>query len=93
MRRAAKVDATQAAIVGAFRACGASVWPIGLPVDLLIGWQGRTFLVECKSLTGKKKPRAAAYTALQRDFMASWRGSPILTLTDAQGAVAALNCG
>jgi hypothetical protein len=87
MRRAARVDATQAVIVDALRKAGASVWCIGLPVDLLVGCNGRTALVECKSLTGKKKPKPKEYTDLQRDFMAGWRGGPVCTVTDADGAL------
>lgn len=91
MRRAAKVDSTQAAIVAALRAAGASVWPIGLPVDLLVGRAGKTLLMECKTLTGKRKPRPASYTQLQVDFMASWRGMPVYTVTTAEEAIKALD--
>ena len=87
MRRAAKVDATQAAIVSALRSVGATVWPIGLPVDLLVGAHGKTALVECKSLIGKRKPKAAGYTTLQEDFMQHWRGGTVATLTDVDGAL------
>ena len=86
MRRAARVDSTQAEIVQALRDGGAYVWVIGLPVDLLVGYANRTALVECKRLTGKKRPRATPYTALQRDFMGQWLGGPLATLTDAAGA-------
>ena len=54
MRRAARVDANQIQIVSALRAAGAYVWIIGLPVDLLVGYKGHTFLVEVKS-TSKKR--------------------------------------
>lgn len=67
MRRAARVDATQAAIVDALRRYGASVEIIGLPVDLAIGCNGRTVLAEVKTETGKLKPHQAA-------FLDSWRG-------------------
>lgn len=87
MRRAAKVDANQAAIVSALRAAGASVWVIGLPVDLVIGVAGTTALVECKTLTGLRKPKPASYTPLQQAFMADWRGAPVHTLTDVDGAL------
>jgi hypothetical protein len=81
MRHAARTDATQSEIVDALRKAGAYVWIIGLPVDLLVGVGGRhTVLVECKSLTGKKKPRAKAYTDLQRDFMRDWLGGPLAQL-------------
>jgi hypothetical protein len=90
MRRAARVDANQAAIVEALRAAGASVWIIGLPTDLLVGKNGSTLLMEVKTLTGKRNPKPARYTALQRDFMAEWRGGPVATVTDVESALRAL---
>jgi len=81
IRRAARVDANQAQIVSALRAAGAYVWIIGLPVDLLVGYKGHTFLVEVKH--GPKK----RLTALQEDFFASWTGS---TLARVDGPEAAL---
>jgi hypothetical protein len=68
MRYAARVDKNQSEIVSALRAAGAYVWIIGLPVDLLVGYNGQTFLVEIKD--GPKKP----LTRLQQDFFASWIG-------------------
>ena len=90
VRRASRVDANQQAIVAALRAAGASVWYIGLPVDLLCGKNGSTLLLEVKTLTGKRKPKAAPYTQLQRDFMASWRGGPVATVTDVESALRAI---
>ncbi len=88
MRRASKVDETQRAIVDTFRAAGASVWIIGLPVDLIVGKNGITALVECKRKVGKRAPKAAGYTDLQKDFMATWRGGPVATIMDTEGALA-----
>lgn len=90
MRHAARVDANQAAIVSALRAAGASVWIIGLPVDLLVGIQGRTMLMEVKTLVGKRAPKAAAYTPLQVSFMAEWRGGAVATVTDVDSALRSL---
>ena len=87
MRYAAKVDANQEAIVSAMRSVGASVWIIGLPVDLLIGAHKKTVLAEVKTLVGKRAPKAAGYTPLQEGFMATWRGGPVATLTDVDGAL------
>ena len=87
MRRAARVDDTQREIVAALRAAGAEVWIIGLPVDLLIGVAGKTAIAECKSLTGKRKPKPKGYTQLQTSFMSTWPGGPVATLTDAEGAL------
>jgi len=57
MRHAARVDSNQTEIVAAFRAIGASVFVLKLPVDLLVGYAGKTVLVEVKDPTsayGKK---------------------------------------
>ena len=71
MRYAARVDANQTEIVMALRKAGAYVWVIGLPVDLLVGYKDRTFLVEVKT-TSKKR-----LTSLQTDFFKNWSGSSL----------------
>jgi hypothetical protein len=81
MRYAAKVDKNQKEIVLALRLAGAYVWIIGLPVDLLVGFKGHTFLVEVK--VGPRK----RLTALQDDFFKNWSGS---TLARIDGSEAAL---
>ena len=81
MRRAARVDANQQQIVSALRAADAYVWIIGLPVDLLVGYKGYTFLMEIKD--GPKK----RLTKLQEDFFENWSGS---TLCRVDGPEAAL---
>ena len=86
MRYAARVDATQAEIVAALRAGGAYVWVLGLPLDLLIGFQGKTALVEVKTMTGVKKRKQSRFTALQTEFMRDWLGGTVATVTDAEGA-------
>jgi hypothetical protein len=68
MRYAARVDANQAQVVSALRAAGAYVWIIGLPVDLLVGYNNQTYLVEIKD--GPKK----GLTRLQQDFFGNWCG-------------------
>lgn len=68
MMRAARVDANQKAIVDALRACGCSVYVLGLPLDLLVGRQGKNYLLEIK--TGPK----ARLTEFQQDFRATWQG-------------------
>ena len=81
MRYAAKVDKNQKEIVLALRLAGAYVWVIGLPVDLLVGFKGHTFLVEVKDGPRKR------LTALQDDFFKNWPGS---TLARVDGPEAAL---
>lgn len=90
MRHAARVDSNQAEIVEALRKAGASVWIIGLPVDLLVGYRGHSMLMECKTLTGKRNPKPARHTQLQKDFMLNWTGGPVSTVTDIEGALTAL---
>ena len=82
MRRAARVDNNQAAVVSALRAAGAYVWIIGLPVDLLVGYKGHTVLMEVKDGPGKR------LTALQEAFFAKWEGG---TLSRVDGPESALN--
>ena len=81
MRRAARVDANQEQIVSALRAAGAYVWIISLPVDLLVGFKGHTFLVEIKS-TSKKR-----LTGLQADFFENWSGSTLSRIDSPEAAL------
>jgi len=71
IRRAARVDANQAQVVSALRAAGAYVWIIGLPVDLLVGYNGKQYLFEIKD--GPSKP----LTRLQQDFFGNWCGGSL----------------
>ena len=81
MRYAARVDANQEQIVSALRAAGAYVWIIGLPVDLLVGYRGHTFLVEIKS-TNKGR-----LTPLQADFFENWCGSTLCRVDSPESAL------
>ena len=81
MRLAARVDANQEQIVLALRAAGAYVWIIGLPVDLLVGFRGHTFLVEIKTDSKKR------LTGLQADFFANWSGSTLARIDCPEAAL------
>jgi hypothetical protein len=81
MRYAARTDENQAAIVEALRKAGADVWVIGLPVDLLVGYKGHTFLVEVKNGPRKR------LTALQADFFESWGGGTLARIDGPDGAL------
>lgn len=87
MRRAARVDASQAAIVSALEAAGASVWLIGRPVDLLVGLQNKTLLMECKTAGTHygKKPNKN-----QQAFMDGWKGGPVSLVDSPDAALRAL---
>ena len=81
MRHAAGVDANQQAIVAALRAAGAYVWIIGLPVDLLVGYNGKSFLMEIKT-TSKNR-----LTGLQADFFQNWAGGTLCRIDSPQAAL------
>ena len=81
IRRAARVDANQEAIVSALRDAGAYVWIIGLPVDLLVGFKNHTFLIEVKN--GPRKP----LTRLQQDFFGNWSGSTLSRIDSPEAAL------
>lgn len=72
MRRAAKADANQPLIVMALRDAGATVYYIKEPCDLLVGFQGRNFLMEIKDPS--RKPSERKLTDNERVFHALWRG-------------------
>lgn len=81
MRHAKRVDANQDAIVATLRAAGAYVWIIGLPVDLLVGYNGHSFLVEIKTTSRKR------LTALQADFFQSWTGGTLARIDSPDAAL------
>ena len=84
MRRAAKVDENQKLIVEFLRVAGASVYPIGLPVDLLIGYQGKTALAEVKNRTSQYGRRGL--NANQKEFATNFKGAPIAVLDSIESA-------
>jgi hypothetical protein len=90
MRRAAKVDANQSAIVDALRSYGCSVTSLapvgrGCP-DLLVGIHKRTGLIECKTdLTAKSKTKGL--TDDQIKWWQEWKGGPVAIVTDVDGAL------
>jgi hypothetical protein len=79
MRRAARVDANQDAIVTALRAAGASVEVIGKPVDLLVGFRGVNHVFECKD--GAKTEGNRPLTKAQKGFIPNWRGTVLVVLS------------
>jgi hypothetical protein len=81
MRRAARVDANQEAIVSALRAAGAYVWIVGLPVDLLVGFRGHTYLVEIKTNSKER------FTKLQADFFQNWTGGTLARVDNPESAL------
>ena len=81
MRYAARVDQNQDQVVSALRAAGAYVWIIGLPVDLLVGFSDKTYLVEIKSGTKKR------LTDLQDVFFKKWIGGELYRIDGPEDAL------
>lgn len=76
MRRAARVDANQSAVIDALRQAGATVVSLsahgkGLP-DILVGYRRINALVEIKD--GRKPPSARELTPDQVKFHTMWGG-------------------
>lgn len=76
MRRAAKIDDNQPAIVAALRKAGASVQPLhavgqGCP-DILVGHRGVNHAIEIKD--GAKPPSARGLTDAQIRWHSLWNG-------------------
>jgi Holliday junction resolvase len=92
MRRAAKVDANQEQIVEALRAVGATVQTLaavgkGVP-DLLVGYQGKTLLLEVKD--GRRPPSERRLTEDQLVWHGAWRGGPLAVVDGVDAALRAL---
>lgn len=86
MRRAARVDENQAAIIDALKRVGVSVEIIGKPLDLLI-WSvarcphcggaladGKTELMEVKNPERTSADPQSRWTKEQAEFLARWYG-------------------
>lgn len=87
MRHAARVDASQTAIVSALEAAGASVWIIGRPVDAIVGLASKTLLMEFKTAGtyyGRKLNKN------QQKFMDGWKGGPVCLVDSPEAALRAL---
>ena len=91
MRRAAKVDGNQAAIVAALRKIGASVSPThmiggGFP-DLVVGFRQRSVLFELKDPA--QPPSKRKLTDDEAVWFGNWRGEAYVIET-AEEAIAIL---
>ncbi len=67
MRRAARTDNNQHELVEALKKIGARSYYIKEPVDLVVGFRGRSILLEVKR-PGK------VLTKAQEEFIAAWPG-------------------
>lgn len=83
-RHAAKRDASEPEIVTALEQCGFSVVRMDTPVDLLVGFRKRCWIVECKS---SERGYGRHLNENQKKFADTWRGPPIVILRSAQDAI------
>ena len=75
MRRAARRDDNEKEIVLALRKAGAYVTFVDFPVDLIVGYQGRTIMLEVKD--GNKPPSAQRLTPNEQKFHDEWTGGEL----------------
>jgi len=87
--RAARIDANHEQVVSALRAAGASVQSLagvgkGVP-DLLVGFQGKTLLMEVKD--GRKTPSERRLTEDQMKWHGAWNGGPLAIVDGVDAAL------
>jgi len=63
-----RADLNQPAIIDALKKIGASVYVTGRPTDLVVGYRGHNFLIDCK------RPERSIDTPFQKKFFAEWNG-------------------
>lgn len=88
LRTASRVDANQPAVVKALRAIGASILythQLKNCFDILVGYRGRTFLMEIKA---SEKDQL---TPGEAEFRDSWRGSPYHVVYTPDQAIRIIN--
>lgn len=78
-------DMNAVVVIAAMREEGASVEPIGRPVDVAVSIDGQECLAEIKTITGKLRPS-------QVKFWARWQGrkAVLRSTADGRALVAAL---
>jgi hypothetical protein len=87
-RTAARIDGNQPQIVSALRAVGAYVLHLHQLkncFDLLVGYRGRTFLMEVKDPS--QPPSKRKLTPGEAKFREEWRGSPYHVVETADEAI------
>jgi hypothetical protein len=86
-----KPDGNQATIVATLRAAGASVTITSMVgggfVDLVVGFRGSTFLVECKNPNGRGRN---SLTPAEVEWFKSWKGGPAAVVNSPEEALSTL---
>ena len=76
IRHTHRRDENEAEIVNALEAIGCAVYRIGRPVDLLVGYRAKNYLLEIKNRDGLNK-----LTKEQEKFIPSWKGQVRIVYT------------
>lgn len=76
-------DANEREIVDALRQAGAYVFRLHGPLDLLVGFKRRTYLIEAKTAKGRLKKS-------QQMFLMMWPGGATAVVRTAEEALAAI---
>ena len=87
-RTAARVDANQPEIVKALRGIGATILhthQLKNCFDLLVGYRGKTYLMEIKDPA--QPPSKRELTEGEAKFRETWRGSPYHVVHTAEEAI------
>lgn len=92
MRRRARTDANQQAVIDALRQAKATVHSLaeignGCP-DLLVGYNGRTYLMEVKD--GTKAPSEIRLTVNQVEWHKNWTGGSLSIVYGPEGALSVI---
>lgn len=82
--RKAKRDISEPEIVDALTQCGFAVERMDTPVDLLVSFRKRCWLIEVKS---SEKGYGKSLNPNQQKFADRWKGPDIVILRNAQEAV------
>ena len=85
-RHNAKRDANEPEIVSALRSIGCDVFLIDLPVDLIVGYRGRTVLLEVKVPGARGR-----LTKGQKEFFETYRGEAYVVRTP-ERAIEVMTC-
>lgn len=80
---AQRKDGNQQDIIDALEEIGCDVWVAHQPVDLIVGFRGRSYLLEVK------RPKEKVRTPAQLKFHRDWRGHKAIVRT-AQEAIDAV---
>jgi hypothetical protein len=89
-RRAKRNDANQSQIVDALRQCGAVVWVMGDPFDLLVRYRRQFFVLEVKNADGKGRLTDGQQNAIRLLQAIEMTSDAVPVVHDAQEALAAI---